>query len=421
MSWSEPEFATIAELLTHEFGVAFPPARQTFAEAAMRRALGLAHERSAASYLERLAAEPALLRALIAEVTIGETYFFRDSQQFDVIRTTVLPDVLRRRTGEVPLRIWSAGCSTGEEAYSLAILLDECGLGDRAMLLATDVSNTAIEAARRGQYGPWSFRRDVAGWRERCFVRTGKRWTIAAAFRRIAFMVHNLMQPAPASIISAGGFDLIVCRNVLLYFDRKTVERATHLLADALAPGGWLLTSPTDPPLPDELGLESVLTPAGIAFRRPLPATEIAPPAPAPAIALRSTIPPAMKPRAHAKKLIVEKPNPRRSPPREHVDAETYVARALNFLDASQPHQAAVSARRALFLDRSLAVAHLTLARALRLTGSRMAAQRALRRGAVLLEAHAPEDAVRGAGGASAGTLSAVAAAEFDLLVGNSS
>jgi Tfp pilus assembly protein PilF len=100
------------------------------------------------------------------------------------------------------------------------------------------------------------------------------------------------------------------------------------------------------------------------------------------------------------------------------VDAEAYVERALSFLDASQPHQAAASARRALFLDRSLAVAHLTLARALRLTGSRSAAQRALRRGAALLEAHAPEEAVRGAGGASAGTLSAVAAAEFELLLG---
>jgi chemotaxis protein methyltransferase CheR len=416
VSWSEPEFAAIAELLTREFGVAFPPARRAFAEAAIRRSIGLAHERSAASYLERVAAEPPLLRALIAEVTIGETYFFRDAEQFEVIRTTVLPDILQRRSDEAPIRVWSAGCSTGEEPYSLAILLDECGLGERAMLLATDVSSTAIETARRGQYGAWSFRRDVGGWRERCFVRTGKRWTIAAEFRRIAFLVHNLMQPAPASIISSGGFDLIVCRNVLLYFDRKTIERATHLLADALAPGGWLLMSPTDPPLPSELGLESVVTPAGIVFRRPLPATESVPPSPTPAIAVRAplpAVPPQPQPRP--------KTTARRAPARERVDAETYAERALHFLDASQPHQAAASARRALFLDRSLAVAHLTLARALRLTGSHAAAQRALRRGAVLLEAHAPNDAVRGAGGASAGTLCAVAAAEFDLLVGHSS
>jgi chemotaxis protein methyltransferase CheR len=413
VSWSEREFATIAALITHEFGVTFPPTRRIFAEAAMRRAIGLARERNAVTYLERLRNEPALLRTLIAEVTIGETYFFRDAEQFEAIRTIVLPDIVRRRIGDARLRIWSAGCSTGEEPYSLAILLDECGLGDRTLLLATDVSSASIETARRGQYGAWSFRRDVAGWRERCFERTGKRWTIATAFRRIEFMVHNLMQPAPASIISAGGFDLIVCRNVLLYFDRKTVERATHLLADALVPGGWLLMSPTDPPLPDELGLESVLTPAGIAFRRPLPVMETVQVAQLPQLAVPVTI--------HATPSRRVNVSPRRTPVRSHVDAETYAVRALNFLDTSQPHQAAVSARRALFLDRSLAVAHLTLARALRLTGSRSAAQRALRRGTALLEAHAPEDAVRGAGGASAGTLSAVAAAEFELLVGTSS
>jgi chemotaxis protein methyltransferase CheR len=408
VSWSEPEFGAIAALVTAEFGVTFPPARRMFAEAAIRRALGLARERSLTCYRERLVAEPALLRALIAEVTIGETYFFRDALQFDTIRSVVVPEIVQRRAAGVPLRIWSAGCSTGEEAYSLAILLHDCGLADRALLLASDVSSTSIEVARRGQYGPWSFRRDVADWRERCFVRTGKRWTVTAAYRRIEFMVHNLMQPTPGSSVAVGGFDLIVCRNVLLYFDRTTIERAARLLVGALAPGGWLLMSPTDPPLPNELGLETVLTPAGIVFRKPAVAPAL-PPAFVPTLAPGLDFAP-----SEARTVVA--PTARA---RVRVDAEAYVERALGFLDASQPHQAAASARRALFLDRSLAVAHLTLARALRLTGSLSAAQRALRRGAALLEAHAPDDAVRGAGGASAGTLSAVAAAEFDLLVGS--
>jgi SAM-dependent methyltransferase len=293
------------------------------------------------------------------------------------------------------------------------MLFDECGVGERAMLLATDVSRTAIETARRGTYGAWSFRRDDDGRRQRCFTRTGKRWTIAADFRRIVFLVHNLMHPAPVSLISAGGFDLIVCRNVLLYFDRKTVERATHLLADALAPGGWLLMSPTDPPLSNDLGLESVMTPAGIVLRKPLPSPIFAPLAPLPAL-------PPLRPLVPAR-ITVPPARPAAAPAPRALDAETYLARALTLLDESQPHEAAVSARRALYLDRSLAVAHLTLARALRLTGSRAAAQRALRRSAALLEAHAPDDAVRGAGGASAGALSAVAAAEFDLLAGHAS
>src|ERR1700748_3206377 len=87
MSWTEPEFDAIAELLTAEFGVAFPPARRAFAEAAMRRALGFAHERNWKTYFEHLQTDASLLRALIAEVTVGETYFFRDAGQFDVIRS----------------------------------------------------------------------------------------------------------------------------------------------------------------------------------------------------------------------------------------------------------------------------------------------------------------------------------------------
>ena len=421
MSWSEPEFGIIAELLTAEFGVTFPPARRVFAEAGIRRALGLAHERSLTGYRERLAAEPALLRSLIAEVTIGETYFFRDAEQFDTIRSLVLPDILQRHTGDERLRIWSAGCSTGEEAYSLMMLVNDCGLSQRTTLLATDVSSTSIETARRGQYGAWSFRRDVGDWRERCFVRTGKRWTIAAAHRRIAFMVHNLMQPAPAGLLAAGGFDLIVCRNVLLYFDRNTVECAARLLADALAPGGWLLMAPTDPPLPPDLGLEHVLTPAGIVFRKPVAAETVIVAQPLRPRATVLAVPRQAQDDMKADVRDHERVDARavkRAASRVKVDAEAYVERALGFLDASQPHQAAASARRALFLDRSLAVAHLTLARALRLTGSRSAAQRALRRGAALLEALTPDETVRGAGGVSAGTLCAVAAAEFELLVG---
>lgn len=406
MSWTEPEFEAIAALVTTEFGVAFPPARRVFAEAAMRRAVGMARERNLTTYLERLGTDAGLLRELIAEVTVGETYFFRDPIQFEMIRTTVLPEIAQRRSAP---RIWSAGCSTGEEAYSLAILLDDCGLTGGPPVFATDVSSAAIELARRGQYGAWSFRHDAGALRDRCFVRTGKRWTIAEAHRHVEFAVHNLMQPVPANGSVAGGFDAILCRNVLLYFDRTTIEQAGAVLAAALAPGGWLVMSPTDPPLPNELGLECVLTPAGIVYRRPLPAKRIAPPLHPPAFDVRPVVAPA-EPAVRSRLRVTVA--------RERIDAETYVMRALTFLDTSQPHQAAASARRALFLDRSLAVAHLTLARALRLTGARSAAQRALRRGAALLEAHAPEDTVRGAGGASAGTLCAVAAAELDLLAG---
>jgi chemotaxis protein methyltransferase CheR len=169
--------------------------------------------------------------------------------------------------------------------------------------------------------------------------------------------------------------------------------------------------SPTDPPVPPALGLESIVTPAGIAYRRPAasaraadpPPLAMPPPLPVPAPASRTVHPHA--PVRPALRAVA-------------VDAEQHAARALRLLDASEPHQAAAAARRALYLDRTLAIAHLTLARALRLTGSTAGAQRALLRSAALLERLAPDLAVRGAHGASAGTLSAVAAAEFDLLMG---
>jgi len=168
--------------------------------------------------------------------------------------------------------------------------------------------------------------------------------------------------------------------------------------------------------VPHALGLASVVTPAGIIFRRPLPvfdeAVSVAAPLPVPAPA---AVVPAATPAARA----VHARTPARATVRSvAADAEVQAALALSLLDARHPHQAAVAARRALYLDRTLAIAHLTLARALRLTGSTAGAQRALLRSAALLERLAPDAVVRGAGGASAGTLSAVAAAEFDLLMG---
>jgi chemotaxis protein methyltransferase CheR len=408
MTWSDPAYATLAGRLTATYGLAFPPARRAYAEAAMQRAIAHAHEATPGAYSARVEREPELLRALVAEVTVGETYFFRDPQQFDALRDVVLPDIARRGAAQAPIRIWSAGCSTGEEAYSLAILGSECGLAQRLRVFASDASHLSIEHARNATYGAWSFRRDGATWRERCFERSGKSWTVAARFRRVAFGVHNLLAPAPLFEGRAGGFDLIVCRNVLLYFDTATVERALRLLVDALAPGGWLVMSPTDPPVPHALGLASVATPAGIIFRRPRPVTDDVV-----AVAAPSVPAPIPAPRA------VHVRTPARPAPRSlSADAEVQAALALSLLDARHPHQAAVAARRALYLDRTLAIAHLTLARALRLTGSTAGAQRALLRSAALLERLAPDAAVRGAGGASAGTLSAVAAAEFDLLMG---
>ena len=122
------------------------------------------------------------LEAFIAELTIGETYFFRHRAQFDALERTILPDLIARRSQERRLRIWSAGCATGEEPYSLAILLDRM-LPDReawsVMILGTDINRASLEQAQRGTYRSWSFRGVDQATQRRYFTRSGDERRIA--------------------------------------------------------------------------------------------------------------------------------------------------------------------------------------------------------------------------------------------------
>jgi len=443
VTWTEPRFAEIAGLLSSEAGLAFPSARRPYAEAAMRRAMAKARLSDPNVYAARVRAEPKLLQMLIGEVTVGETYFFRDPAQFETLRTIVLPEISRRRPTDALIRLWSAGCASGEEAYSLAILLEELGLDARSFVLATDVSSAAIDKARQGVYGSWSFRGETMPWREDCFIPTAAKWTIAPRLRsHIEFAVHNLAQ-STSGLFQPVEVDLVLCRNVLMYFDRATVERVAHTLARSLAPGGWLLTSPGDPLLPTGVGLDVITTPSGLFYRRQHTATtfqiddppfEVVPPAPAPlppplpakvreaAIPEQETVPldddvasrirALMRSGAYEEALRESTTATALRP----LDPEFHVLRALLLLDFDMPTEAVRAARRALFLDRSVAVAHLALGRALRLLGRYEGARRALRHVHDLLATTAPDESVRFADATSAGGLAASAAAELALL-----
>src|SRR5581483_4187958 len=123
-----------------------------------RRAIARAAVRDVDAYVRRAQTDPDLLAALVAEATVNETYFFRDAAQFENLRASIVPDVLSRKTASDALTVWSAGCASGEEAYSLAILLEELGVGERSRIAGTDVSRAAIQRARTARYGAWSFR-----------------------------------------------------------------------------------------------------------------------------------------------------------------------------------------------------------------------------------------------------------------------
>jgi chemotaxis protein methyltransferase CheR len=197
-----------------------------------------------AAYLARLDGEQGddELRHLLPLVTVGKTNFFRDERQFRALGA-LLPGLLARaRAGGLPARIWSAGCATGEEPYSIAMSLVEAGAGPAEVeLLGTDVNPEAVAAATRGLYEPRRGREIPPHLLERHFEREGENFRIRASLRRYlaAIRPHNLVSaafPTP----SRGGWDLVFCRNVIIYFDTPTTQRVLEQLLRALEPGGYL-------------------------------------------------------------------------------------------------------------------------------------------------------------------------------------
>jgi chemotaxis protein methyltransferase CheR len=261
--------ALAEEVVRRRTGLVFPETRRDVLAGAIARGV----ERSGApdldSYLARVEAEPELLDDLVAEITVGETYFCRDPEQLAVIRDEVLPSLLRVRPGG-PLRIWSAGCASGEEAYTLAILLDQRGLLPLASIVGTDLARGALALARRARYRRWSFRGVSPDVVAKYFEPRGNAFEVVPELRRsVDFRYLNLaVDEYPSLATGTSGMDLIVCRNVLMYFDAEAIARAAERLVASLSPDGWLVTGASDPPLGDLVSCEVVVTGAGLAYRR---------------------------------------------------------------------------------------------------------------------------------------------------------
>jgi len=222
-------------------------------DALRRVARPLLREDGAGGLLARAAGrDPAVVAVLAEGVSVGETYFFRQPEHFRHLAEHVVAE--RLAAGARKLRVWSAGCATGEEAYSIAATLVGAagGLAD-VEVTGTDLLERNVRAAGRGEYGPWSFR-------EHCPLlhpvsdppdrrpRSGETLAVSLPLRRrVAFSVANLVDAQPAF---SGRFDAIFCRNVLVYFSAEAARAALSNLAEALAPGGVLYLGPMDATTP---------------------------------------------------------------------------------------------------------------------------------------------------------------------------
>jgi chemotaxis methyl-accepting protein methylase len=196
-----------------------------------------------AAYRQLLCHDPEEYGPLLDALTINLTHFFRDATAFQAIEERLLPELLQSRSSKRRLRVWSAGCAAGEEPYSLAIMLRECLGADlprwRLEILATDLDRKVLEKARRGLYDSFSFQGlapHYQPWIDRYFTPGPQRQLAAEVRGMVSFRQHNLIQdPPPVDL------DLLLCRNVLIYFDRSQQDRLYLAFHQALRADGCLV------------------------------------------------------------------------------------------------------------------------------------------------------------------------------------
>lgn len=282
-----------------------------------------------AAYLRHLdegTASSPELEYLVARITIGESYFFRDEEQQRFLREAWLPEIIDRkyRSGDRTLRIWSAGCAAGQEIYTVAILLHELLPEPDSWnlhLLGTDINTDALSQAIRGQYTTWSMRATDATLRHRYFDQLGEVFRICPALReQVKFSYLNLLEDSfPTMLSGTAAMDLILCRNVFIYFDPALIPQIMQKFHDSLVPGGYLLLGASDftaEPLP---GLELHHWGGTFCFRRSALLATASPehrgipvPPPPPAPVARETPAAARRPAAE--------PRPIRSPYPEVIE-----------------------------------------------------------------------------------------------------
>jgi chemotaxis protein methyltransferase CheR len=246
----------VSEFIGTNTGLHFPAERRADLQRGLTAAamdFGLADGTSCAEWLLSAPMTRVQLQTLATHLTIGETYFFRERKAFDALAERILPELLRSRRGRGQrLRLWSAACSTGEEPYSLAILLRQM-LPDwqdwDVTILATDINERFLQKAVAGVYGEWSFRESPPGFKERYFTPTSDgRFAISPQIKDCVSFTHmNLAQDRfPSLTTDTHAMDIIFCRNVLIYFTASHARKLVANLRRALVDEGWLAVSPSE-------------------------------------------------------------------------------------------------------------------------------------------------------------------------------
>lgn len=238
------DFDALRQLLSRTSGLSLDSEKAYLAESRLQPIIQKAGLNDLGTLVKRLlsGADAELVRDVVEAMTTNETFFFRDRVPFDNFRNVILPKLLQARKGMRQIRIWCAACSTGQEPYSLAMLLDAEAhklSGWAVDILATDLSRNVIAAAREGVYTQFEMQRGLPiSQLLRYFRQEGDHWRINEHLRsRVRFEEFNLL----ANYAALGRFDVIFCRNVLIYFDVPTKQNVLNRMAQILCPDGYLM------------------------------------------------------------------------------------------------------------------------------------------------------------------------------------
>jgi chemotaxis protein methyltransferase CheR len=253
------------EVISRRFGHHVPDRRVSTVRRAVIDAYVASGEGSLDAYRDRLADMPLdspCVAELVSRLTVKESYFFRDEFTTATLREVVLPRLVERARKRKELSIWSAGCSCGEEPYTVAILVHELlgpSPGFDVRIVGTDVDASALRAAAAAHYAEWSVRTLPAAVRQKYFEVRGSRFALRDQYKKwVRFEAHNLAD-ASSKVPEPGTFDLVLCRNVGIYLSDDALEALYGKLASALSPDGLVVTAPSDPRANESSGLCPVL------------------------------------------------------------------------------------------------------------------------------------------------------------------
>ena len=269
MTLTTTSFDWVRQLVHRESAIVLQPGKEYLVEARLLPIARKAGLTDVSQFVESVRTRPSPddTRAIVEALTTNETSWFRDGDPFTALTSTVLPSLLAARGPSERLQIWSAACSSGQEAYTIGMLLEDSlpNAASRVSITATDISREMVERTRAGRFSQLEVNRGLpAPMLVRHFVRAGNEWEVAPQLRRMVTVSEcNLAAPLPRM----GPFDVVYLRNVLIYFDLPTKQAILRRVRDLMRPDGWLFLGAAETTLGVDDSWERVVVGRSSAYR----------------------------------------------------------------------------------------------------------------------------------------------------------